>query len=118
MNGQNDGYTVMGGWMFDLITDTPVTIDGKTHMVRFQDGMTGIGSRSFWIDGKKYPRNALRHTDDLTKGNHFLYLIKWRDVPWDKCYLFIQEDALLVLLNDDNSWREPVKIDLGVGGKE
>jgi hypothetical protein len=98
--------------MFDMTTNTSVLIDGKIHMVRFYPGMTGIGSREFWIDNKKFYPCAVRHTDNLEKGNHFLYLIKWRDNPWSKVYIFIKEDYLHELLNENNSWREPQKINL------
>lgn len=97
---------------FDMITDTPVMIDNKIHQVRFENGMTGIGSRTFWIDGKEFFHGAVRQSGDLTLGNHFLYLIKWRDTPIDKIYIFIHEDELPELLHKDQAWREPKKIDL------
>lgn len=43
---------------FDLLTDTPITIDGERHMLRFANGMSGIGSIQFWIDGSEYPYGA------------------------------------------------------------
>lgn len=98
--------------MFDLTANTPITIDGKIHNVRFYDGMSGIGSRIFWIDDQKYSREAVRHTEDLTSGNHLLYLIKWRDTPWDKVFMFIHEKYEDELLSDENIWREPKKISL------
>lgn len=98
--------------MFDYTENTPVMIDNKIHMVRFYDGMTGIGSRDFWVDDKKYSHGAVRQTENLTRGNHFLYLIKWRDQPWDLVYIFISEEQLPVLLSEENSWREPKKIEV------
>jgi len=97
---------------FDLITNTPVTINGKRHLVRFENGMTGIGSRRFWIDDKEYQDNAVRQTDDITQGNHFLYKIKWRNTPWDRVYLFISEKYESYLLSEGQSWREPKKIEI------
>ena len=98
--------------MFDMTTNTPVTIDGKIYMVRFYPGMSGIGSRKFWINDKDFYPDAVRHTDDLETGNHFLYLMKWRDTPWDKVHVFIKEELLQDLINDQNAWREPRKINL------
>lgn len=97
---------------FDLLTDTPITIDGKRHVVRFANGMTGIGSRRFWVDGRDFPNDAVRQSEDLTKGNHFLYLMKWRNTPWDRVYIFIHEDELPQLLSEENQWREPRKIEI------
>ena len=97
---------------FDFITDTPITLNGTAHTVCFENGMTGIGSRRFWLDGKEYPKNAVRQSADITKGNHFLYLMKWRDTPWDQVYIFIHEDELPVLLDESNAWREPKRINL------
>jgi hypothetical protein len=96
---------------FDLLVDTPVMIDNKIHQVRFANGMTGIGSRDFWIDGKKYSDGVMQ-TPDITKGNHFLYSFLWRDNPWDRIYIFIAESELPVLLNEDESWRKPIKKDV------
>ena len=87
-----------------------ILLDGKMHMVRFEDGMTGIGSRKFWIDDKEYLYNAVRQSADLKKGNHFLYLIKWRDAPWDKIYIFIHESEVHNLFTKGREWMNPVKI--------
>lgn len=95
---------------FDLITDTTITLNDKPHTVRFENGMTGIGSRGCWLDGHELIFNAVRHTDNLTKGNHLLYLIKWRDNPWSKIYIFINEKYEKELLSPENAWREPQKI--------
>jgi hypothetical protein len=98
---------------FDYITTTPISIDGKPHTVKFENGMTGIGSRDFWLDGKNFGMfNAVIQSDDLTEGNHFLYLMKWRDTPWDKVYIFISEKYLPLLLEEKESWREIQKINL------
>ena len=98
--------------MFDMTNDTAVTIEGRKRMVRFENGMTGIGSRRFWIDGKEYPYGGVRQSADLTQGNHFLYLFKWRDQPWDKLYVFIHEDHLDGLLDESQAWREPKRVDV------
>jgi hypothetical protein len=103
---------------FDLIENTPVVIDSKENLVRFENGMTGIGSRRFWINDEEYGYNAVRQTDDITQGNHSLYLIKWRDTPWDKVYLFISEKYVPDLLSEDNRWREPKKIEVLTQSKE
>lgn len=99
-----------GGW--DYVKDTPVEIDGKTHIVKMYPGMSGIGSRDYWVDGRKMREDCVLQSGDLTQGNHFLYRIKWRDTPWDRVDVFIHEDELPNLLNKDNEWREPQKINL------
>lgn len=93
--------------MFDYVTDTEITLGGNRHVVRFADGMTGIGSRRYWLDGREGFHDAVRQTADITKGNHFLYDIKWRDNPWDRVHIFIHEDELPALLSEENRWREP-----------
>ncbi len=95
--------------MFDYTEDTEIIIDGEKHLIRFYDGMTGIGSRDYWVDGIKQARNAVRQTADITKGNHFIYTIKWRDTPWDKVDVVISEEELPNLLNAGQKWREPIK---------
>ncbi len=92
---------------FDLLTDTPVLLNGKTRMVRCYNGMTGIGSRDTWVDGQKLFYNTVRQTDNITDGPHFLYVIKWRDTPWDKVAVIIRESEVPFLLSDENKWREP-----------
>lgn len=94
---------------FKYTNDTEVTIDGSQHIIRMYDGMTGIGSRDWWLDGKEQLRNVVTQSADLTQGNHFVYTIKWRDTPWDKVDIIIHEDHLDELLNEENAWREPVK---------
>ena len=72
--------------------------------------MTGIGSRRYWIDDKDQYRNAVIQSEDLTKGNHEIYTIKWRDTPWDKIDIIIHEDEVPLLLKEENDWREPIKL--------
>jgi len=94
---------------FNYINDTEVTIDNEKHIIKMQNGMTGIGSRAFWLNGIKKSLNIVTQSADITKGNHFLYIIKWRDTPWDKVYILIHEDEISSLLSDDNKWRDPKK---------
>jgi len=94
---------------FSYIKDTEVLIDNKKHIIKMENGMTGIGSRSFRLDGIKEHLNIVTQSPDITKGNHFLYIMKWRDTPWDKVYILIHEDELPILLSDENKWREPKK---------
>ena len=94
---------------FDYLENTEILIDGEKHQVRFENGMTGIGSRRYWVDDKLQSENSVWQTSDITKGNHFIYTIKWRDTPWDKVDIIIHEDELPKLLNDENKWREPFK---------
>ncbi len=98
--------------MFPYTTNTQITLDGKPHTVRFYDGMSGIGSREFWLNGRRYPLGAVTQSADLTDGNHLLYLMKWRDTPWDKLYIFVHEDELETLLSEENAWREPTKVQI------
>ncbi len=95
---------------FDHLENTKITIAGREHYIRFENGMTGIGSRKYWIDDKIQFQNSLRQSEDITKGNHFIYRIKWRDTPWDKADLIISEKELPKLLNKENEWREPQKL--------
>ena len=73
------------------------------------NGMTGIGSREYWIDDKKQHHNIVMQSQDITKGNHEIYTIKWRDTPWDKIDIIIHESEVPFLLSNENSWREPSK---------
>ena len=94
---------------FNYTTNTEITIDNKKHYVRMYNGMTGIGSREYWIDDKKQFNNAVMQSPDITQGNHEVYSIKWRDTPWDKIDIIIHENEVPFLLSPENSWREPVK---------
>ena len=94
---------------FKYTTNTEITIDNQKHFVRMENGMTGIGSRRYWIDDKDQYRNAVTQSEDLTKGNHEIYTIKWRDTPWDKIDIIIHEDEVPFLLKEENAWREPTK---------
>lgn len=94
---------------FNYITNTEVTIDNKKHYIRMYNGMTGIGSREYWIDDKKQHHNIVMQSQDITKGNHEIYTIKWRDTPWDKIDIIIHESEVPFLLSNENSWREPSK---------
>ena len=94
---------------FNYITNTEVTIDNKKYYIRMYNGMTGIGSREYWINDKKQHHNIVMQSQDITKGNHEIYTIKWRDTPWDKIDIIIHESEVPFLLSNENSWREPTK---------
>ena len=94
---------------FKYTTNTEITIDNEKHYVRMDNGMTGIGSRGYCIDDKKQFRNAVIQSQDITKDNHEVYSIKWRDNPWDKIDIIIHETEVPFLLSPENSWREPTK---------
>jgi len=94
---------------FDHIENTTIKIDSKKHLIRFENGMTGIGSRAYWVDDNKMFHDAVRQTEDITKGNHFIYTMKWRDTPWDRVDIIISEKELPNLLAEENKWREPTK---------
>jgi len=91
------------------IRDTEIIIDNKKHFICMENGMTGIGSRRYWINDKKQDRNAVIQSEDLTKGNHEIYTIKWRDTPYDKIDIIIHENEVPFLLNEENAWRNPTK---------
>ena len=91
-----------------------VLIDGIRRSLWRDDGMTGIGSRDFSIDGKKFPYGIVQHSEDVTAGNHFLYLINWRERPWDKVYIIISEDHVSHLLEGQPDWRNAQKVSLPV----
>ena len=38
---------------FDYTENTEILIDNKKHKIRMFNGMSGIGSRKYWIDDKK-----------------------------------------------------------------
>ena len=76
---------------FKYTENIQITIDGKKHLVKMEDGMTGIGSRGFWLNHVKEYRNLVIHSKDLAKGNHFLYTIKYGDCPWEKVDILIAE---------------------------
>lgn len=94
---------------FDYIENTEITINGEKHLIRFENGMTGIGSRRYWIDDREQSKNSVRQTSDITNGNHYIYTIKWRDTPWDKVDIIVSEDELPIILHENNKWREPFK---------
>lgn len=95
--------------MFDYLINTRVQIYGKYHVIRFENGMTGIGSRKYWVDDKEQFNKCVRQSTDLEKGNHYIYSMKWRDTPWDRVDIIISEDLIAVLLAEENKWREPRK---------
>lgn len=100
-----------GDQFFDFLTDQPITLNGETHLLCLENGMTGIGSRRAWIDGKELPYfRSVRHTPDLSSGNHLLYSIKWRELDFDRVYIFIHENKVPLLLSDENSWRQPIRL--------
>lgn len=94
---------------FSYTENTPITIDNKKHFVRMYNGMSGIGSRRYWIDDREQFNNAVTQSEDLTKGNHEIYQIKWRDTPWDTIDIIIHENEVPFLLSEENAWREPKK---------
>lgn len=94
---------------FDYLENTKILINGKEHLIRFENGMTGIGSRGCWIDDKKLPYNVLRQSEDIEDGNHYIYIILWRKNPWDKALILISEKELPILFEDINKWRNPIK---------
>lgn len=97
------------GWDYSEIT--PVIIDGVKHNIQMCEGMTGIGSRMYWIDGKKQLRNCVTQSADLTQGNHFIYKMNWRENPWDTVDIIIHEDELTFLLDEKQpKWRNPIKL--------
>ena len=99
---------------FKYTDDTKVMIDGKYHTVKMYPGMTGIGSRDWWLDGNRKLKNIVTQSRDLTKGNHELYIINWRENPWDTVYILIHENEVPFLLDKEKqpSWRNPEKINL------
>ena len=94
---------------FKYTENTTVLIDGGQHQLRFENGITGIGSRMYWINDKKQSRRAVFQSPNITKGNHFIYKIKWRKTPYDWVDIIIHEDHLNILLGDDQKWRKPSK---------
>lgn len=94
---------------FNYIENTTIKIDGIEHQIRFEKGMTGIGSRAYWIDDVKQSNNSVRQSKDITNGNHFIYTIKWRDTPWDRVDIIISEEEFPIIMSEENEWREPLK---------
>lgn len=102
----------LNGW--DYSKPCPVLIDGKLHIIEMEKGMTGIGSRRYWLDGKKMSRNCVTQSLDITEGNHFIYKINWRENPWDTVDIIIHENETPFLLDENKqpSWRNPVKLNI------
>lgn len=98
------------GW--DYAKPTPVIIDGEEHIIQMGEGMTGIGSRSYSIDGKRQSRNCVTQSADISVGNHSIYKINWRENPWDTIDIIIHDDEVPFLLDKEKQpeWRNPVKI--------
>jgi len=96
---------------------TEVIIVGQPHVVQMAEGMTGIGSRAYYVDGKAMFRDCVTQSEDLASGNHSVYTIKWRDTPWDRVDIIIHESEVPWLLSDENKWREPTKIDFNPSPK-
>jgi len=94
---------------FKYVAPTQVLIDGQSRTIQMENGMTGIGSRTYYVDGKNQFHRCVTQSEDLTNGNHAIYTIKWRDTPWDKVDVIIHEAELPVLLSEENKWREPTK---------
>ena len=44
---------------FKYTTNTQIIIDNQEHFVRMENGMTGIGSRKYWIDDKEQYRGVV-----------------------------------------------------------
>jgi hypothetical protein len=79
-----------------------------------EDGMTGIGSRRYWLNGREGFKNLVLQSEDIEKDNHFLYRLKWRDDHISFVHLLICESELGLLLSEENEWRCPEKIIIGV----
>ena len=94
---------------FEYTADTAVNIDGVSHLIRMENGMTGIGSRQYYIDGERQYLHCVLHTPDLTHGEREIYRIKWRDTPWDLVDIIISKDCVPELLADERKWMEPTK---------
>jgi hypothetical protein len=103
---------VSNGWPYAI--NTPVKINGKVRLIRLEEGMTGIRSRTYYIDNKKQYPNCVLQTEDLTKGNHFIYRINWGENPWDIVDIIISEDEVPYLLNKEvqPKWRNPILKDI------
>ena len=97
---------------FDYIENTKCLINNKEETIRLGNGCTGIGSRECWINGKKLPDNILIISDDITKGNHFLYFGCWGERPWDTDYFLVSEKEEKIFLERfsvPNVYKDPVK---------
>lgn len=94
---------------FPNTENTKVMLNGEPHLIRFENGMTGIGSRIFWIDNKKYCDGAITISDDIKDGGHFLYRMKWRNTPWDEIFYLIGEsyNDRFLAATKDSEWQEP-----------
>jgi hypothetical protein len=97
---------------FKYTENTQIEIDGKKHYIAMYDGMSGIGSRTYWLDNEKQLHDIVTHSEDITKGNHYLYTIKYGECPWEVVDILIDSKLETDLLNEESSWREPVKREL------
>ena len=98
--------------MFDYIENTKCLINGKEELIRLGKGCTGIGSRTFWINNKGQADNLINLSDDITKGNHFIYFGYWGERPWDSCYFLVPEseaELFLEQIRGQNVYKQPEK---------
>ena len=90
--------------------NTPILIDGILHQIRLYNGMTGIGSRDYWIDDKKQQKRVFINDGEIKDDEDYsVYNIKWRDNPWDRVDIVISKKDEYTLFTDDLKWIEPKK---------
>lgn len=98
---------------FNYITNTECLIDGKAETIRLENGCSGIGSRQFWMNNCLQDERIILFTEDITKGNHFIYFGYWGKRPWDTDYFLVNEsekDFFLKRFGKNNVYKDPVKM--------
>ena len=99
---------------FKYTENTSCNIDNKPVSIRCENGMTGIGSRRFWINNKAQSDNLIIFSEDISNGNHSLYYGYWGSRPWDTCYFLVadkeKEDFIKAFNNNKNVYGVPTKL--------
>lgn len=93
--------------------NTLCIINNKEYSIRCEDGMTGIGSRKFWLNDVEQCYNIIICTNDVSEGNHLLYLTYWDNVPWKRDFFLIDKEDEELLLSkysiDNGAYKNPIK---------
>lgn len=103
---------------FNYITNTECLINGKTESIRLGNGCTGIGSRQFWLNDCLQNEGIILLSEDITKGNHFVYFGYWGERPWDTVYFLVSESRknwFLERFVENNVYQAPIEMEVRRG---
>lgn len=103
---------------FFYVTNTECLINGKAESIRLENGCTGIGSRRFWLNDCLQDERIILLSEDITKGNHFIYFGYWGTRPWDTVYFLVSESRknwFLECFGKNNVYRAPIEMNVRGG---